>query len=349
MQARDDARQATNGDLFGSGWMRIGLSKRNEFILGYDSIQLKIKDDPDATRQRIRPITAGLWTSLLPERRLTPVATIGAGVATLNWMDPSGNKSEPALAVQGGLGVEYFPTSALGVGALARVHYVASPPGGDRSEATAVTLGLMGTIFWGGEEIPPAPLIAVEKKAPAAFLASEDTDGDGVAEGGDWCPETLAGTPVDVNGCPADSDNDGILNVLDKCPDTPARTMVNAEGCPVVKVSVTLDIKFAAGNADLPPKFDPEIAKVADFMKRFPDTHVVIEGHTDNVGSPAGNKRLSQKRAGAVRRALVDRFGIKAGRITAKGFGAERPILDNNAPEGRAANRRVMATISVEK
>lgn len=112
---------------------------------------------------------------------------------------------------------------------------------------------------------------------------------------------------------------------------------------------VNLDIKFAVGKADLRPQFDPALAKVADFLKRFPAPTVLIEGHTDNVGSAAENKRLSQKRADAVRTALVNRFGVKASRITAKGFGAERPILDNAAPEGRAANRRVMATISVTK
>lgn len=356
LQARDDAQQATNGDLFGSGWIRIGVSKRNEFILGYDSIQLKVKDDSDANRKRIRPITAGLWTSLLPECRLTPVVTIGAGVATLNWMDPKGNKSQPALAAQGGLGAEYFPTSSFSVGALARVHYVASPPGGgsppegDRTEATAVTLGLMANLFWGGEEIPPRLMVVVEKKEPVILPAViEDTDGDGVQDGADWCPETLAGAVVDVNGCPTDSDNDGVLNVLDQCPDTSPQTMVNEKGCPVENVSVNLDIKFALGKAELSREFDFALAKVADFMKRFPATTVLIEGHTDNVGSAAENKRLSQKRAEAVRAALVNRFGVKARRITAKGFGAERPILDNAAPEGRAANRRVMATISVTK
>lgn len=154
LQARDDAQLATNGDLFGSGWIRIGVSLRNEFILGYDSIHLKVKNDSDATRKRIRPITAGLWTSLLPECRLTPVVTVGVGVATLNGMRFNGNKSQPALATQGGLGVEYFPTSSFSVGSLVRVHYVASPPGGDRTEATAVTLGLMANMMWGGENSP---------------------------------------------------------------------------------------------------------------------------------------------------------------------------------------------------
>jgi hypothetical protein len=171
LQARDDAQLATNGDLFGSGWIRIGVSKRNEFILGYDSIQLKMKDDPDANRQRIRPITAGLWTSLLPECRLTPVVTIGAGVATLNGMDPKREQIRTGVGRPGGTGVEYFPTSAFSVGALARVHYVASPTGrgipprGRSKRSHGGHSGADGQRFFGGEKkFPLAPLIAVEKK-----------------------------------------------------------------------------------------------------------------------------------------------------------------------------------------
>jgi len=121
------------------------------------------------------------------------------------------------------------------------------------------------------------------------------------------------------------------------------------EGCPVDKRSVTLDIKFAVGKADLDLKFEPSLAKVADFMKSFPETTVLIEGHTDSVGSAEFNRKLSQRRAEAVRRVLVRRYGVPAKRVTAKGFGAEKPILDNAAPEGRAANRRVVATISAVK
>nr|MBP9128562.1 OmpA family protein [Elusimicrobiota bacterium] len=144
-------------------------------------------------------------------------------------------------------------------------------------------------------------------------------------------------------------DNDGVLNDLDQCSDTPSGARVDASGCPIEKISVTLDVKFDAGKSEFRRAYDPSLEKVADFMKRFPDTTVLIEGHTDNVGSAEANKRLSQKRAEAVRTALVNRFGIRARRVTAKGFGAERPILDNGSPEGRAANRRVVATISTIK
>lgn len=347
LQARDEEKQATQGDLFGSAWIRIGVTPRNEFILSYDSIQLKVKDEPDANRKRIRPVTVGIWTALFPNCWWTPVATVGVGLADLHWMGPKEEKSQTALATQAGLGVEFFTASSFSVGALARLHYVVSESGEYRTEATALTGGLMATLFWGGDEWPDrAPPVAL-KTDPAGVLAPTDADGDGVADGGESCPGTPRGTRVDGAGCPDDLDKDGVRNLLDRCPDTPVGAMVNTDGCPIEKVSVTLDIKFAVGKSDLHSKFDPSLAKVADFMKAFPDTRVLIEGHTDNEGSVAFNKKLSQDRADAVRKALVGRFGISLKRVTAKGFGAERPILDNAAPEGRAANRRVVATLSV--
>ena len=349
LTARDEDRKATNGDLFGSAWIRIGLSPRNEFMVGYDSIQLKVKGDPEANRKRIRPVTLGLWTSLCPASRLTPVATVGVGLADLRWMDKNGGKSQTALAAQGGLGLEYFVNSGFGLGVLGRFHYVYTPSDQYATEATAYTLGLMGTLYWGGDEMPAPPVVVAEQKDPTPDPAQSDSDGDGVPDGADWCPETPPGTAVDAQGCPIDSDNDGVLDAADKCPDTPRGSLVNADGCPVEKISVTLDVKFATGKADLLPGFDSALARVADFMKRFPNTTALIEGHTDNVGSAQGNKVLSKKRADAVRKALVSRYHIQASRVTAKGYGAGVPVMDNSAPEGRAANRRVVATLSIIK
>lgn len=349
LKARDDEQDATHGDLFGSGWIRIGLTPRNEFVLTYDSIQLKVKDDSEANRKRIRPVTVGVWTSLFPNRRWTPVATVGVGVASLHWMGSTETKSQSALAAQGGLGLEFFPVSSFSLGALIRLHYVVNDSGRSRTEATALTSGLMATLFWGGDDFPDPVSFTEIQKNPSPLLGPTDTDGDGVSDGSDACPGTPQGTSVDGVGCPPDTDKDGVLDVLDKCPGTPSGTMVDVEGCPVDKRSVTLDIKFAVGKADLDLKFEPSLAKVADFMKSFPETTVLIEGHTDSVGSAEFNRKLSQRRAEAVRRVLVRRYGVPAKRVTAKGFGAEKPILDNAAPEGRAANRRVVATISAVK
>lgn len=78
---------------------------------------------------------------------------------------------------------------------------------------------------------------------------------------------------------------------------------------------------------------------VADFMKRHSDVTLRVEGHTDSTGKADYNQQLSEKRANAVKKYLVDK-GVEDSRITTKGFGASKPIADNSTKEGRAQNRR---------
>ncbi|MBK8574548.1 MAG: OmpA family protein [Elusimicrobia bacterium] len=249
--------------------------------------------------------------------KITPIATIGIGGADLHGFGSSDGKSQSAFAVQGGLGFEYFPVSMFSVGVLGRVHYVLNESMNDRVEATAYTLGLMANVFWGGEKE-----VTIKIAAPV-----------------------LEEVPLMIQP-PMDTDGDEVLDSDDKCPDTPAGSLVNEEGCPVVKVSVSLDVKFVSGKSALAPGTDEQLKKVSAFMQKHSDTTIVIEGHSDNVGGAAMNKKLSQQRADAVRKELVEKFGIAADRITAKGFGLEAPIADNATAEGRAANRRVVATLS---
>jgi len=80
-------------------------------------------------------------------------------------------------------------------------------------------------------------------------------------------------------------------------------------------------------------------------MQRYPDNTGVIEGHTDNVGTPEHNMKLSQQRAESVVTYLVDKFGIDRSRLTAKGYGSTRRIAYNTTAEGRQQNRRIDAVI----
>jgi OOP family OmpA-OmpF porin len=175
-----------------------------------------------------------------------------------------------------------------------------------------------------------------------------DSDNDGVPDYLDKCPNTPAGVKVDANGCPIDSDNDGVPDYLDKCPNTPPGVKVDANGCPVPlteKVSIALEINFDSGKTEVKQSYYDQIQKVADFMTAYPDTSAVIEGHTDNVGKEAANKALSQKRAESVKALLVNKYGISAGRLTAKGFGSSQPLADNATVEGRQKNRRINAVL----
>ena len=111
------------------------------------------------------------------------------------------------------------------------------------------------------------------------------------------------------------------------------------------RLCMSLVIDFDSGKSNIKPQYRSEIAKVADYMKQYPTTTALIEGHTDNVGSPAANMKLSQLRAESVVNYLVDNFGIDRSRLAAKGYGSTMRIAYNNTPEGRQKNRRINAVI----
>jgi outer membrane protein OmpA-like peptidoglycan-associated protein len=103
---------------------------------------------------------------------------------------------------------------------------------------------------------------------------------------------------------------------------------------------IALYINFDTGKADLKADGQATVAEIVKALKAAPQLKLAIEGHTDNVGQPAANKSLSERRAQSVMAAVVA-GGIDARRLSAAGFGQERPVADNRAEEGRAKNRRV--------
>jgi outer membrane protein OmpA-like peptidoglycan-associated protein len=114
------------------------------------------------------------------------------------------------------------------------------------------------------------------------------------------------------------------------------------------KVSITLNVEFDTAKAVVKDNYKNDIKKVADFMKAYPETTVVIEGHTDNVdifNNPKNNIKLSLARANSVRQYLIDNFGIDASRINDVGYGPDKPIASNDTKKGRQKNRRAQAVI----
>jgi OOP family OmpA-OmpF porin len=162
-----------------------------------------------------------------------------------------------------------------------------------------------------------------------------DSDGDGVADYLDKCPSTPAGVTVDKKGCPLDSDGDGVIDIEDQCPGTPKGAKVNAQGCWILG-----GVVFDTGKSNIKPNFYPELNAIATTMNNNPGLKVEVQGHTDSVGRAASNMKLSENRARAVMEYLVSK-GIDAKRLSAKGLGEARPIATNDTSEGRAQNRRV--------
>jgi outer membrane protein OmpA-like peptidoglycan-associated protein len=104
---------------------------------------------------------------------------------------------------------------------------------------------------------------------------------------------------------------------------------------------VTQGILFETGKTELRPESRPVLKEIGSTMKKYPDLKILIEGHTDNVGSAASNLALSEGRAAAVKAALVAEFGVTDDRITTKGLGDTKPSVPNTSAAGRAQNRRV--------
>ncbi len=98
-------------------------------------------------------------------------------------------------------------------------------------------------------------------------------------------------------------------------------------------------ILFDTGKSDVKQDGQVFIERVASILKEKTKANVAIEGYTDNVGTAALNQTLSERRAASVKQALVAK-GVQASRITATGFGMNKPVGDNTTPEGRQANRR---------
>ena len=268
------------------------------------------------------------------EERDTWQPYFAGGMGLLEVSTDSGDSDETIVNLGGG--IKKYLSPAWSLRGDLRGYYGLNENNFD----TALTVGL-NYIF--GASSSAAPV--------ASTPVVGDSDGDGVNDNTDQCPDTPSGVAVDSVGCALDSDGDGVPNYKDECPDTPAGARVDEKGCQYVikeTVEVELEVLFDTNKSEVKPEFVAEIQRVAEFMKLFPATSGVVEGHTDSMGDADYNQQLSQKRADSVRAVLIEKHGIAADRLTAKGFGESDPRADNDTAEGRQQNRRVVTVIKTE-
>lgn len=171
----------------------------------------------------------------------------------------------------------------------------------------------------------------------------KDSDGDGVMDIVDKCPNTPEGIKVDSDGCPLDSDGDGVPDHLDKCPDTPKGYKVDASGCTEL---LNLEVKFAVNSAEIREENKEKIKEFAGFLIKHPTFNTVITGHSSIYGNETRNYNiaLSKRRADSVKKLLVE-LGVSPSRIETAGKGPDEPIATNDTEEGREANQRIEATL----
>lgn len=229
-----------------------------------------------------------------------------------------------------------------------------------------------------GDKITDKEDACPENFGPTEFKGCPDTDGDKIIDKEDECPEKPGW--VNYKGCPdsdgdkipdnkdkcpnqpgilvfegcADTDNDGIPDPEDGCPSIYGPK--TNKGCPEVKkveVAPVLsveekeklreafeDLEFEEGKAVIAEKSKPSLRELADVLWKKPQFRLRISGHTDNVGYPAANLKLSQDRANAVKKYLMSQ-GVPEKQLIAEGFGQTKPIASNATAAGRQKNRRV--------
>ncbi len=116
----------------------------------------------------------------------------------------------------------------------------------------------------------------------------------------------------------------------------------------ILAVTFKSDVLFDTDSAALKAGAHSEISRVARVLNEYPQTSIVVVGHTDSTGSEEHNQALSERRAQSVKNALIDQ-GVSASRVTTVGYGETQPIASNYTPEGRQMNRRVVVTIAPQR
>jgi outer membrane protein OmpA-like peptidoglycan-associated protein len=131
-----------------------------------------------------------------------------------------------------------------------------------------------------------------------------------------------------------------VLNEHDKCPNTRPGAVVDLDGCEVEAVIELEGVHFDFDKATLKPEGMSVLNQAAALLQKHERVVVEVAGHTDSVGSEKYNQGLSDRRANAVKDYLISK-GVKASRLSARGYGESRPVASNDTDEGRAENRRV--------
>jgi outer membrane protein OmpA-like peptidoglycan-associated protein len=181
-----------------------------------------------------------------------------------------------------------------------------------------------------------------DEKGIKQFQGCPDRDGDGIMDKEDKCPD-VKGSP-EFQGCP-DTDSDGTPDDKDKCPTVPGPKQ--NQGCPEI-LDKASKVLFETGKAIIKTESYSLLDELATMLKKYDDTRIILEGHTDSEGDDAANMKLSKDRAKAVADYLVEK-GIDKGRVFSDGFGETKPIADNKTPEGRQKNRRVDMRLTNKK
>ncbi len=228
------------------------------------------------------------------------------GTGAVNVLNP--NPSKRAMNYKFGGGLQYDFTKSFGMRAEVE-RYRIDDAVNNKADIDMASIGLL--IRFGRKAPAPAPEPA-PAPAPAPYVAP---------------PEPVAPPPPErvVEAAP-----------VEVIVPAPARTQ---EYCTL------LDIQFEINRNQMQRKDKEKLAVIGTFLAKYPETTAVIEGHTDNVGKPEHNMKLSLQRAESVVNYLVNKLHIDRSRLRAVGYGDMRPIADNATNDGKRENRRIDAVV----
>ena len=289
-------------------------------------------------------ITFGHDDSIMLDYGPTQYSTSGFGSALNATKPPSGNSSFPLKAAITAAAGELKSSQGR-----IPVIIVSDGENMDKApvEAAKALKGEFGdrlciyTVLVGDDPAGETLMKQVADAGGCGFSVSADEFKDS-GDIGDFVKSVFlakAAPPMVVAPKPMDSDGDGVTDDLDQCPNTPKGATVDARGCWTYAAVVLFDFDSAEIKSEAHPMLDEAVL----ILKKNPEIKVEIDGHTDNVGPAAYNMMLSERRARSIMKYFVD-HGVEAERLTIKGFGFTKPAASNDTKEGRAKNRRVELT-----
>jgi len=354
----DDDDDRKIDDSLAGGQISVGRNISTfaslELLLGYSKIDGVFDDESHLD------VSANLLAFYDRDSTFAPYVMLGVGYLGVNYT-AAGNENRPTGSL--GLGFKWrMGQSNFSIRGEYRAR-LASEKDNNLTD-TITTLGVQYN--FGGRSRDPGVL---------STSITIDTDGDGVLDIWDECPNTATGLDVTTRGCPleivdSDADKDRVNDKFDKCPNTPIGAAVDADGCetdndkdgipdhsdncPNTRVSARIDVygceikdvislpgvNFETGIDRLLPGAEYLLRDAAATLNKYPELHIEVAGYTDDVGNDDLNLGLSLRRAKTVRDFLI-RYGVAADRLVFRGYGESQPVADNATSAGRAMNRRV--------
>ncbi len=289
----------------GAAWLSRAWDENQRLDISFDYFTFTEKIDYHA-------LSAAYGFTFFSDMKTRPYALIGLGFGKANNFPFAVNKNQNTTHLFARVGYEnLFHTSGWYIGIM--LDYLAVKLDGNAAKSAYLALPLLTLKYNFGEK--------------------------------DSTPQSVSVAPI-VKVI-ADSDGDGVLDDKDECPNTPLKTKVNSIGCARnVVVKKNIRVEFKTAKDVILPAFYGQLNEFGDYLTLNSDLNIVIEGHTDSDGSAKANLKLSKKRAEAVKKYLIDYKGIESSRIKAIGYGSSRPETSNSTLEGKQKNRRVIAVLN---